>query len=263
VTLLRGDVRTFEFPSGEFRYVIHAATESSGQRAAESPLDLRSAIVDGTKRTLEFAASHGTKAFLLTSSGAVYGKQPDRMTHVPETYFDEFDPTGAASVYAEGKRVAEQLCVDYTKQFGIGAKIARCWAFCGPHLPLNEHFAIGNFIADALAGRPIEIRGDGTPRRSYLYAADLAAWLWTILFRAPELIPINVGSDRDVSILELARIVAATLRPETEIQVARQAVPGASPLRYVPSVERAGHLLGLEAWTPLEEQIWRTAEWYS
>jgi nucleoside-diphosphate-sugar epimerase len=262
ITLLRGDVRSFEFPAGEFRYVIHAATETRAQQAAEAPLELLSTIVDGTKRTLEFAASHGTKAFLLTSSGAVYGKQPSDVTHVPEKYPGAPDPLDPASVYAEGKRLAEQLCVQYTNRFGIGAKIARCWAFCGPHLPLSEHFAIGNFIADVLAGRPIEIKGDGTPRRSYLYAADLAVWLWTILFRAPELMPINVGSGRDLSILELAKVVAATLEPETEIRTAQKPSPGAAPARYVPSVDRAREVLGLEEWTSLEEGIRRTAEWW-
>jgi dTDP-glucose 4,6-dehydratase len=221
-----------------------------------------STIVEGTKRTLEFAAGHGTKAFLLTSSGAVYGKQPSEMTHVPETYLGGPDPLDPSSVYAEGKRLAEQLCVQYTKKCGIGAKIARCWAFCGPHLPLDEHFAIGNFIGDALAGRAIEIKGDGTPRRSYLYAADLMIWLWTILFQAPEQIPINVGSPRDVSILELAQIVAHTLSPELEIRVAQKAPPGAPPARYVPAVARARELLGLEEWTSLEESIQRTADWY-
>ena len=266
LTLMRGDVRNFEFPAGEFRYVIHAATEARARQAAEAPLEMLSTIVEGTKRTLEFAASHGAGqgmgAFLLTSSGAVYGKQPGEMTHVPESYPGGPDPLDPASVYAEGKRLAEQLCVQYTKKFGVGAKIARCWAFCGPHLPLDEHFAIGNFIGDVLAERAIEIKGDGTPRRSYLYAADLAVWLWAILFRAPELVPINVGSARDVSILELAKIVAATLRPETEIRVAQQARPGAPPARYVPSVERARALLALEEWTSLEESIRRTAEWY-
>ena len=262
VTLLRGDVRSFEFPSGEFRYVIHAATEARARQAAEAPLEMLSTIVDGTKRTLEFAASHGTKSFLLTSSGAIYGKQPSEMTHVPETYLGGPDPLDKASVYAEGKRLAEQVCAQYTDEFGIGAKIARCWAFCGPHLPLDEHFAIGNFIGDVLAGRAIEIKGEGTARRSYLYAADLAVWLWTILFRAPELVPVNVGSERDLSILELAQIVAATLRPETEICVAQKARPGVGVSRYVPSVERARELLGLEEWTPLEEQIRRTAEWH-
>jgi nucleoside-diphosphate-sugar epimerase len=262
VTLLEGDVRSFDFPAGEFRYVIHGATETSARKGAEDPLNLRSTIVEGTRRTLEFASSHGTEAFLLTSSGAVYGKQPDEMTHVPETYA-ALDQSNSAGVYAEGKRVAEELCGAYRGEFGIGCKIARCWAFCGPHLPLNEHFAIGNFIGDILAGRPIQIRGDGTPRRSYLYAADLVTWLWTMLFRAPDMVPINVGSERDVSILELAQIVADTLRPETEIRVAQEAVPGATPARYVPSVDRARELLGLEEWTPLDESIWRTAEWWT
>jgi dTDP-glucose 4,6-dehydratase len=113
-----------------------------------------------------------------------------------------------------------------------------------------------------LAGRPIEIKGDGTPRRSYLYAADLAVWLWTILFRAPELIPINVGSARDVSILDLAQIVAHTLSPGHEIRVALKATLETLPARYVPLVDRACELLGLEEWTPLEESIRRTADWH-
>ena len=113
-----------------------------------------------------------------------------------------------------------------------------------------------------LTERPIEVKGDGTPRRSYLYAADLAIWLWTILFRAPDLIPINVGSANDVSILELAQLVAALLNTKAEIRVAKNPVPGVQPLRYVPSVDRARHLLGLEERIPLEESIRRTAAWH-
>ena len=261
VSLLNGDVRDFEFPAGDFRYVIHAATERARQAAA-APLEMLTTIMDGTRRTLDFAATHGTRAFLLTSSGAVYGKQPSELTHVPETYSGGPDTLDAASVYAEGKRVAEQLCVQYGNRHGVGCKIARCWAFCGPHLPLDEHFAIGNFIGDVLARRPIQIKGDGTARRSYLYAADLAVWLWTILLRAPDLTAFNVGSAQDLSILELAELVAHTLDPETQIQVAQQAVSPSAPARYVPSVDRARNLLGLEAWTSLEESIRRTAKWY-
>jgi len=262
VSLQEGDVRNFDFPEGDYRFVIHAATEASAKQSAEAPLEMLSTIVEGTKRTLEFAASHGTQAFLLTSSGAVYGKQPGEMTHVPETYLGGPDPLDAASVYAEGKRLAEQLCSQYSKRYGIGAKIARCWAFCGPHLPLDAHFAIGNFIGDVLAGRTIEIKGDGTPRRSYLYAADLAVWLWTMLFRAPELVPFNVGSAQDLSILELAELVTRTVGANKEIRVAQRPAQGAEPARYVPCVDRARELLGLEAWTPLEDAIKRTADWY-
>jgi dTDP-glucose 4,6-dehydratase len=265
ITLHTGDVRSFEFPAGEFRFVIHAATEASARQAAEEPTEMLSTILAGTERTLKFAAQCGARKFLLTSSGAVFGRQPAELTHVPESYDGAPEP---ANVYAVGKRASERMCAVHqkaaeAKDVEFEAKIARCWAFCGPHLPLDAHFAIGNFIGDILAGRPISIAGDGTPRRSYLYAADLAVWLWTILFRAPSLIPINVGSARDVSIRELAEIVAATLAPTTEIHVAKQAVPGALPARYVPSVERAEELLGLRETVGLEQAIRRTAAWHT
>ena len=262
VTLQAGDVRSFLFPEGEYRYVIHAATDATAKQAAEAPLEMLSTIIAGTEHTLEFADTHGTGKFLLTSSGAVYGKQPPEMTHVPESYAGAPDPVNPANVYAEGKRTAELLCALYQKRDRLDCKIARCWAFCGPHLPLDQHFAIGNFIGDVLAGGPIQIQGDGTPRRSYLYAADLAVWLWTILLRAPALVPFNVGAARDVSILELAQTGAMTLNPQTEIRVARQIVPGAAPLRYVPCVDRARAVLGLRPTIGLEEGIRRTARWY-
>ncbi|MGB6868210.1 MAG: NAD-dependent epimerase/dehydratase family protein [Acidobacteriaceae bacterium] len=262
VHLLAGDVRSFSFPSGAFSHIIHAATDTDARTAANAPVEMLSAIIAGTERVLQFAQACGARKFLLTSSGAVYGKQPSTMTHVPETWPGAPDPLSPASVYAEGKRAAELLCALYQQTGSLECKVARCWAFCGPHLPLDRHFAIGNFIGDVLAGRPIRIQGDGTPRRSYLYAADLAIWLWTILFRAPALIPINVGSGHDVSILELAQTVAAALNPKTEILVDREPVPGASPLRYVPSVDRARELLQLDVTVGLPESIHRTAEWH-
>jgi nucleoside-diphosphate-sugar epimerase len=261
VSLHAGDVRTFDFPSGDFDYTIHAATEARARQLRDEPLEMFSTMAAGTQRVLEFATTHQSRKFLLTSSGAVYGPQPPEITHVSENYSGAPNPLNPAHLYGEGKRVSELLCATFQNQTGIECKIARCWAFCGPHLPLNEHFAIGNFIGDVLAGRPIDIQGDGTPRRSYLYAADLAVWLWTILFRAPALQPFNVGSANDVSILELARIVAAVVNPKSEVRVARQAQPGTQPTRYVPNVDRARALLGLVETISLEESIRRTAEW--
>lgn len=261
VVLHSGDVRDFDYPEGDFAFVLHAATDTYPRLAPRDPSALFSTIVGGTKRVLEFAAACGARKFLLTSSGAVYGQQPSAMTHVPETFAGAPNPVDPASAYGEGKRAAELLCALH-QSANLECKIARCWAFCGPHLPLDQHFAIGNFIGDILAGRPIRIRGDGTPRRSYLYAADLAIWLWTMLFRAPALTPMNVGSGHDVNILELAQIVAATLRPETEIQVAQEPVSGAPVLRYVPSVERAREILGLRETISLEEAIRRTGAWH-
>jgi nucleoside-diphosphate-sugar epimerase len=262
VHLLAGDVRDFEFPDGDFPFVIHAATESSARQASEAPLEMLSTILAGTQRTLEFAATHGAIRFLLTSSGAVYGKQPSDITHLSESYAGAPDPLDPGSVYAEGKRAAELMCSLYQKKRGIECAIARCWAFCGPHLPLDAHFAIGNFIGNVLRREPISIQGDGTPRRSYLYGADLAIWLWTMLFRAPSLTPINVGSGADWSILEIGQKVAQTLDPGAIVQVAGSPAPGIPPSRYVPCVNRAKQLLGLEQSVSIEESIRRTAAWY-
>ena len=267
VTMLTGDVRSFAFPVGDFRYLIHAATETVAKPGQDEPLEMLATILDGTGRTLEFASQCGARKFLLTSSGAVYGKQPPDIAHLPETYAGAPDPVSPASAYAEGKRASELMCALYQKRatardIAFDVKIARCWAFCGPHLPLDAHFAVGNFIGDVLAGRPISIGGDGTPRRSYLYAADLMVWLWTILFRAPSLVPINVGSGNDLSIRELAEIVAEALAPGTEVRVAKEPVAGAAPSRYVPDVKRAEELLGLRETVGLLDQIRRTAEWH-
>ena len=156
-------MKNFKFPEGMFPFVIHAATEASARQAAEEPLEMLSTILAGTERTLEFAATHGAVRFLLTSSGAVYGRQPSSITHLPESYAGAPDPLDPSSVYAEGKRAAELMCSLYQRKAGIECAIARCWAFCGPHLPLDAHFAIGNFIGNVLRKEPIPFRA--TARR--------------------------------------------------------------------------------------------------
>jgi dTDP-glucose 4,6-dehydratase len=265
LTLIAGDVRDFQLPreldNAEYRYVIHAATEASARQAAERPLAMLQTILRGTERTLEFAAAHGTRKFLLTSSGAVYGEQPASISHLSEEYAGAPNPLARGSVYAEGKRAAELLCSVYANA-EMECKIARCFAFVGPHLPLDEHFAIGNFLRDAMQGDAIEVNGDGTPMRSYLYAADLAIWLWTMLFRAPSMEAFNVGSEEAVSIAELARTVVGTLGLETPIRVAQQPLAGVPVRQYVPSVRKAERMLGLRATVSLEEAIRRTAAWH-
>jgi dTDP-glucose 4,6-dehydratase len=217
-------------------------------------------IVAGTRRTLDFAVSAGASKFLLTSSGAVYGKQPSEMTHVPETYAGAPDTMNPRSAYGEGKRLAELLCAIYHQRQGLETKIARCFAFVGPYLPLDVHFAIGNFIRDAIAGRPIEIKGDGTPHRSYLYAADLAIWLWTILAHGAACRPYNVGSEESVSIADLARGVAAALQPDLGVHIAGRPAAGTPVARYVPETGRAAEL-GLQPYASLDCGIRRTASW--
>lgn len=261
VKLIKGDVSTFDFHDGDFPFVIHAATTSSAQLNRGEPLLMFETIFSGTSHVLEFARTHGTRKLLLTSSGAVYGKQPLEMTPITEDYQGAPDPMDPDSAYGEGKRAAELLCRLYSQQHGFESKIARCFAFVGPYLPLDAHYAVGNFIRDACRGGPINVTGDGTPYRSYLYAADLAIWLWTILFKGQSCRPYNVGSDRSINIADLASLVCRLSDEKTEFTIAQKAEPTCPPQFYVPSIERAWSELRLESWIPLEDAIKRTVKW--
>ncbi|MDF2440046.1 MAG: dTDP-glucose 4,6-dehydratase [Abditibacteriota bacterium] len=257
----RGDVRGFDFPSGSWSHVLHAATPASADFNENAPLEMFDTIVGGTRHVLDFAVHAGVRRFLLASSGAVYGRQPAQMSHVDEEYIGapSWDDPNAA--YAQGKRAAEWLCGAYCKD-GIEPVVARGWAFVGPHLPLDTHFAIGNFIRDGLQSTSIRIGGDGTPLRSYLYAADLAIWLWTMLVNGQAGRAYNVGSPEAHSIREIAESVAACFLPAPKVLVAQTPREGVLPSRYTPSVQRARDELNLEPTIELEDAIRRTISWY-
>jgi dTDP-glucose 4,6-dehydratase len=222
--------------------------------------------VEGTRRMLALAQEKRASRFLFTSSGAVYGRQPPELTHVSEDFCGGPDPLNVGSAYAEGKRAAELLCAIAARSSasggpGLHVSIARCFTFVGPHLPLDVHFAIGNFIRDCVANEPIRIGGDGTPFRSYLYAADLVEWLFTILLCGESGRAYNVGSEEAVSIRQLAdRVadVAVTVWPDRgrpEVLMAKQPQPGQPSSRYVPNCRRAREELGLVPATSLDESI--------
>lgn len=255
LTFLAGDVRNFSFPVGEFAFVVHAGTTSS---APVEPLEIFETIVDGTRHVLEFAAAHKTRNLLFVSSGAVYGRQPPDLLHVSEDYAGAPDPLDPASTYGEGKRAAELLCVLAGKKNGMEVKIARCFAFVGPGLPLDAHFAIGNFIRDGLRGGPIRVCGDGTPYRSYLYAADLAVWLWTILFRGQSGRAYNVGSEEALTIRQVAETVAGAFAQAPTVTIDKEPTPGAPAQRYIPATKRAIEELGLKTRVTLAEAVQRT-----
>ena len=262
VELYTGNVLSFDFPEGEFSHIIHAATEVNRQPNDQNPLMMLDTIVEGTRHTLEFARHCGTPKFLLTSSGAIYGKQSPDQSRILETYIGAPDPLDPRLVYGEGKRLAEHMCALYSHQYGIQAKIVRCFAFVGPYLPLDASFAIGNFIRDGFTGGPIKIKGDGTPCRSYLYAADLTIWLWTVLFKGKSCYPYNVGADEGMAIIDLANLVADQFTPKPQIEVERKSVKGLSRERYIPSIERIYSEFGLRPTIRLPDALQRTINWY-
>lgn len=256
-----GDVRSFSFPEGPFSHVIHAATPSD-KLHREYRLVIGETVVEGTRHTLDFAARCGARKFLLTSTGAVYGRQPPELSHLSETYAGKPKDGDPDWAYGKAKREAEELCILYAERQAIEAKIARCFTLVGPYLPLDIHYAIGNFIRDAMNGGPVRVKGDGSPYRSYLYAADLAIWLWTILFLGRTCRPYNVGSEEAVTIGDLARQVAFLFTPPVEVEIAGCGGPAGPPAgRYVPSTERARGELGLRQYTSLAEALRRTVKW--
>ncbi|MBW4046354.1 MAG: NAD-dependent epimerase/dehydratase family protein [Proteobacteria bacterium] len=246
-----GDVRSFDFPRGPFTHIVHGATDIANPAL---PLDTFDVTVRGTRRVLDFAQVCGVTNLLLISSGAVYGRQPPDIDQVAEDYVGAPSVLSTASAYGQGKRVSEWLSIVYG-QSGMQVRIARCFALVGPYLPLDKHFAIGNFMRDALARQDIAICGDGTPLRSYLHAADLAAWLWTIMARGAPSSVFNVGSDQAISIAGIAELVARLAGSGSRINIAKAFQPGATPERYVPSIDKARRELGLNVWIPLEAAI--------
>lgn len=262
ISFIKGDILDFNFPSGNFDFIIHAATDTDIKFYLDNPLLMMDSIIKGTQRVLEFAKMQSLTSFLLTSSGAVYGKQPSTITNSKETEGFFIDINNPSSSYAEGKRVAELYCSTYFATYNLPIKIARCFAFVGPYLALDKHFAIGNFIRDKLQNKNIHLSGDGTPYRSYLYAADLAIWLWTILLKGNNNTPYNVGSDSSITISELAYKVANSenLSLNKSKVIIEKATKNPFPLRYVPNIDRAKIELGLNVYIDIEDALKRTIE---
>ena len=247
------------FPTDEkFTDVMHFATDSV-DGIGSTRINKLDQIVSGTRNTLDFAVKAGASRFLFTSSGAVYGEQPEHLPAMAESYHGTPDSLNTINVYGLAKRHAELLCALYAEQFGISVKIARCFAFVGPDLPLSAHFAIGNFIKSALDGSPIVIKGDGSPVRTYLFQNDLAHWLLKILADGKPGQAYNVGSDESISIRELASLVRDVLAPAATIMILGETQNKHRDL-YVPNIQKAKIELGLEVTLSLRDAIKQTGE---
>ena len=250
VDFARGQVAEFSGDDSRFDYVLHAAADTTVFTTKTQEHERTRSIVEGTRRMLELAQKCGARRMLNVSSGAVYGALTGQRTGAKE--HDYADATPLTS-YAEAKRAAEELCAASEVDFVT----ARAFAFLGPHLPLEAHFAAGNFLRDARRGGPIVVRGDGTALRSYLHPADLVVWLVRIMTRGQRGRAYNVGSDEHVTVGELAHRIAAAVRPAPEVII--QAAQAAGPQNiYLPDVRRARSELGLDVAITLDDAIART-----
>lgn len=260
LNLVGGDVcDPNSLPQGGFTHVLHAATDSTTGPQL-TPLQRTDQIVTGTRNILNLAVASGAKRFLLTSSGGVYGPQPAELERIPEDYLGMPDPLNPNNAYGVAKRYAEHLCALYKEEHGLGTVIARCFAFVGRDLPLDVHFAIGNFIRDALKSPEIIVNGDGTQVRSYMDQRDLSTWLLYMLENARPGSVYNIGSDQAITLEDLALQVRDILAPKKTVRILGKVIANGARSRYVPDISRARVDLGLDMEFSLSSSIRATAE---
>ena len=256
LTLHKSNILDYEsLPVDDFfTHILHAATESTVGPSLPA-LQRYDEVVNGTRNILDYAVKNNVKRVLLTSSGGVYGPQPETLEEIPESYLGIPDPLDPMSAYSMAKRASEHLCCLYNDRYGVESVVARCFAFVGQDLPLSAHFAIGNFIQDALYNNEINVAGDGTPVRSYMNQADLADWLVCILDKGVAGRAYNVGSDHSISISNLAHLVRDILSPNKPV-VFRNGDGGFQDRNvYIPDITRAKRELGLSINISLSQSI--------
>ena len=227
---------------GDYTHVIHAAATSSNPSSI-TYLGQFEEITLGTKNVLDWIKCNTSARILYISSGAVYGNTSDLIEQPSEVSSCLLNPRDISSAYRIGKLSAEHLCHLYTTEYGLTISIARLFAFAGPDLPLDKHFAIGNFVHDALYSKIIRIKGNGKSVRSYMDQRDLANWIVTILLRGQSSQVYNVGSDRPITILDLARSVKSTFNSSAEIRIENPNDSFSS--YYVPDIGLASSTLNL------------------
>ncbi len=245
LSFVDGDVRNFH-EKGDYDYIIHAATPAV---ANLSKGEHESIIIEGTRNTLEFARCSNVKRFLMISSGAVYGAYKGKP-------FVEIDKCYPSSEYGISKYKAEQLCL----QANIDISISRCFAFIGKYLPFEAHYAIGNFIQNCLENKPIVIKGNGTPVRSYMYADDLVEWLLTLLVEGKKSTTYNVGSDEAISIFQLANVVKNTLKSNSSIEILYKDIGTAATDIYIPDISFVKKTLGVKIHYSLVDAIYQSVK---
>ena len=262
ITYLESDIRTIAIPK-TFNpdFLVHAATPASAQLNKDDPSEMLSTIIDGQKQVLQQGMKSGVQNILFLSSGAVYGTQPPDMRLIKETYVGGPSLSSVASAYHEGKRVAELLGNISAEHGSLRFTTGRLFAFLAPYLPLNTHFAAGNFMSNALENRNIEINSDGQSVRSYQYGTDLCVFLWALLNRGQSGEAYNVGSDEPILISDLAMQIKEIVNPNIDVSFRKSDVKQISS-RYVPDISKITQNLKVQNRYGAADAIARTSAWW-
>lgn len=261
VNFIKSDLKDLSLANIQVDYCFHMATTSASETFnEEDQLNKIDLLYLGTKNLMSELVKAKVKKIVFTSSGVAYGPLPEGSDYVESSRMAPLT-TNPASALGEGKRLAEYVIAYYCSSNNISYGIARCFTFVGPRLPMNLHYAIGNFIYDALNNESIEVRGTGHDVRSYLYIGDAVSWLLKIMVSAENEKIYNVGSNRPISIKALAETVRDVLAPEKKVIVhdIRKAEDNFDRNIYVPNVDKIMTELSVLEGSSLRESILKTA----
>ena len=245
-----------QLEGNHFSHVVHAAADATNISNLKH-IDRFDQIVNGTRNILEFVRNKLPNAkFLFISSGAVYGQMPENMNQFTEDFNGNTNNLESHNVYSIAKQTAEHLCSLYHDEHGLNISIARCFCFSGIHLPLNVHFAIGNFVQNVIDDKDIIIKGDGKSVRSYLDQDDMSEWILEILRNDKfNKTTYNIGSEDSISIKELAMLIIDLSNKDLEVEIQNINSINLKKSVYVPNCKKIQECFGIRQKISLSESI--------
>ncbi len=255
VSFIRGDIKKVKIAGSKYTHLLHMASTSANETfSGECQIKKIELLYEGTRNILE-QCNGEIESVLFTSSGVAYGVNNNEL--ISESDFSGINTLLESSALGLGKTIAEYLVAYYAESFNYNFSIARCFSFAGPYLPLNIHYAFGNFIRNAKNSEPIVINGDGKSIRSYLYVGDACAWLLRMLIEPKNNI-YNVGSQISINILQLAELIlhVGNIKAPIIIKAIENKDANFERLSYVPSTKKIRDAYpGLKEWTTTRDII--------
>ncbi len=241
---------------GDVRYILHFASPASPPQYDANPIHTLKVGTLGTMNMLGLARAKNA-TFLLASTSEVYG---DPLVHPqPETYWGNVTPIGPRGCYDEAKRCAEAFAMAYHRAHDVDTRIVRIFNTHGPRMQVADGRAVPNFMAQAIRGEALTVYGDGSQTRSLCYVTDLVRGVVAALEKADEL-PVNLGNPKEVTMLELARIIIRLSRSTSHVEY--RPLPIDDPRQRQPDISRARKVLGWKPEVGLEDGLARTLEYF-
>jgi dTDP-glucose 4,6-dehydratase len=262
-SFFKHDVSNYIYIPGKVDAVLHFASPASPNPLSPAgyfnlPIQTMKAGALGTHNCLGVARANKAR-FLLASTSEIYG---DPLVH-PQTedYSGNVDPVGPRAVYDEAKRFAESLTMAYHRAHNVDTRIVRIFNTYGPRMDLADGRALPNLLKQALLSEPLTVYGEGDQTRSFCYVDDLVAGIIKLLY-SDEHLPVNIGNQHEMTILEFAETINRLTSNQAGITFVKNARSVRDPQQRRPDITRARQILNWEPKVTLEEGLHKTIPYF-